>query len=816
LPDIDASGHVSEVDAALHDVQRLLAGQPGEADAQPDGGRGHRYTPSRRQFLGYVIAAPLLVVAADTLTARSADAATGTGTTFGTIPASTTTVAIPPAAGLPTLPQPADVIDLGDLLILAGLPTANLLYLQVTTAGKVDFVLPRAENGQGIVTAMAMVIADEMDVALDQVSVTLAPAEPKLLFNQLTGSSNSVRSLWDPVRTAAAAARGRLLAAAADLFDEPLAALSVTDGVVFAPGGRSATYGQLTTLAAASQNVTVAATPKDPSQYRIIGTPQPQVANPDIVTGAQQYAMDLDVPGALPTMVRRAPTIKGALLSFDNPATVRAMPGIVDAVALPFGVAVVGRTFGQVIDGVDAVEATWTPGPVADEDDASVTTQLIDAPYVPFVAPPLLGTTVTASFDWALVNHAPMETNVAVADVAADSATIWAPLQTPIAALGAIAEAVGLPPEKVTVHVLRAGGSFGRTLFFDAALEAAQISKAAGHPVKLMWARTNDMRHGRAHPQAHHRLQAVHLGDEVVSFEHRVTSVTTNVSAGLGEVFTDQADRLPPGKLTFGQALFETTIVCPYNFGLVTQLLAEVPLQFNTDSWRSVFSYNTRGAEEMFVDRLAASMGKDPVQFRLAYLQDDRSRAVLEKVADLGDWGRTMAPGTAQGVGFHTEFKSTVACLAEIDATDPTNARVTKAVIAVDVGLPINPRSLDGQMIGGLTDAISLVLTMGNHVVAGLPIESGWSHFRYARQGDTPPEVTVVVMPPTTDSPGGAGELALPAAVGAVGNAYARATGTMPTSFPIRFAVDWTPPPPGPIPKSPSLPLPKLGDLYNY
>jgi isoquinoline 1-oxidoreductase beta subunit len=763
---------------------------------------------SRRRFLGYVVAAPFLVVAADALSPE-ARAAAATANPTATIP-------IPPPAGLPTTPQPADLVDLGDLLILAGLPTANMLTLTVDEQGIVHFALPRQENGQGTVTAMAMVIADEMDVTLDAVDVTLAPAEPKLLFNQLTGSSNAVRSLWDPVRTAAAAARGRLLAAAADLLGEPLDVLTVEAGVVSAPDGRSVTYGQLTQKAASRTTEPVVATPKNPSQYRIIGTPQPQLANRAIVTGQQQYAVDLDIPGAMPTMVRRAPTIKGELVACHNLAEIEAMPGIVAAAALPFGVAVVGQTFGQVIDAVDAVDAVFTPGPVADESNATVRQKLVDAPVEPFLPTVPLARTLELEADWAPVNHAPMGTNMAVADVRSDSATIWAPLQTPIAALQAIAQAVGLPEDAVTVNVIRGPGSFGRTLFFDAALEAAQISRAVRMPVKLMWHRTNDMRHGRAHPQAHHRLRATVLGGEVLSFEHRVTSVTTDVSPGLGEAITAGLDKTGLGKAGFGQTLFETTITCPYNFGVVTQLLTEVPLEFNTDSWRSVFSYNTRGTEELFVDLIAEALGRDPVEMRLAFMQNQRQRSVLQKVAEVGDWGRRMAPGTAQGVGFHQEYQSTCACLVELDATDQTNPRVTKAVLAVDTGLPINPLSLEGQMLGGMTDGISLVLSMGNHVVEGLPIESGWSHFRFARQAETPRDVTVIVMPPTSDRPGGAGELAVPPTVGAVANAYRRATGTVPTSFPIFFTVDWTPAPPGPIPKEPIQPLPAPGDLYNY
>ncbi|MCK4176741.1 molybdopterin cofactor-binding domain-containing protein [Aciditerrimonas ferrireducens] len=791
-------GH-SLVEEALAATVRRPASRPGGT--------------TRRQFLAYVIGAPILVVAVDALGSAPANAATSGASGGGGL-------TVPAPEGIPSLPQPADVVDLGDLLILAGLPTANLITISVDTNGVAHFAMPRQENGQGTETAVAMIIADELDLPLEQVEVTLAPAEPKLVFNQLTGSSNAIRSLWDPVRTAAAAARGRLLAAASDLLGEATSALTVQDGVVVAPDGRRVSYGQLSGLAASPTTLAVPATPKDPSTYRIVGTPVPQRANPAIVTGAQRYAVDLDVPG-YPTMVRRAPTIGGRLLSFTNRAAVEAMPGVLRAVPLPFGVAVIARTFGQAIDGVDAVEATFSPGPVADQSNATVRQALIEAPVVPFLPAAPLARTLAFDFDWAPVNHAPMGTNMAVADVRDDSATIWAPLQTPIAALEAIAEAVGLPPSAVVVNVVRGPGSFGRTLFFDAALEAAQISKAAGLPVRLMWHRTNDMRHGRAHPQAHHRIRATLLGDEVLAFEHRVTSVTTDVSPGLGEAITAGLDRTGLGKLGFSQTLFETTITCPYNFGVVTQLLTEVPLAFNTDSWRSVFSYNTRGAEEIVVDQIAAALGQDPVTFRLGFLQNDRQRAVVEKVAEVGGWGRSLPAGVAQGIGFHQEYQSFCAVLVELDTRNPALPRVTRAAVAVDVGLPVNPLSLEGQMLGGLTDGISLVLQMGNHVEAGLPVESGWGHFKFIRQDQAPREVTVVVMPRSTDRPGGAGELAVPAAVGAVANAWARATGTVPTSFPIIDpTIGWAPPPPGPVPVEPLQPLPDPrrdpSELYDY
>ncbi|MGG8408680.1 molybdopterin cofactor-binding domain-containing protein [Streptomyces sp. 12297] len=230
----------------------------------------------------------------------------------------------------------------------------------------------------------------------------------------------------------------------------------------------------------------------------------------------------------------------------------------------------------------------------------------------------------------------------------------------------------------------------------------------------------------------------------------------------------------------------------PYHFGLTTQTLTEVPTGIPTGSWRSVYSANTRGAEEIVVDELAQRMGKDPVAFRREFLKTAAQRAVLDKVAAEGDWGRELPAGCAQGVGFHEEYESRTACLVEIDTRDPDHVRVTKAVIAADVGRPVNPRGLEAQLLGGLTDAISTTLRAGLHIDKGLPLEGSYSQFHYARQRDTPTDVRIFVMP-ATGEPGGAGELGVPAAVGAIANAYARATGTRPRSFPLDFDVDFTP-----------------------
>ncbi|WP_424215198.1 molybdopterin cofactor-binding domain-containing protein [Streptomyces sp. BI20] len=727
----------------------------------------------RRAFLTHLLAAPTLAL----LTRIGADALAPT-----------------PAHALPTPPALPDLLDLGDLFILAGAPTSGLLTLRVDTDGTIRFRLPRAEVGQGLTTAVAMIVAEELDTPLARVHVALDDARPELLFNQLTGSSNAIRSLHDPIRHTAAGARARLVAAAARAWKLPARELSTADGAVHAPDGRRADYGELAGPAADPALVVAPAAPKPAARRTLVGTPVGRVDARAMVTGAQRYTLDLDVPGAAPCVVRRPPTLGGTVRAVRNAAAVRARPGVRAVVTVPTGVAVVADTFGQALAAKDALDVDWGPGPADHLSDADVRARLRQA-NPPHLLPPLLTAHLDAEFTFAPVGHAPMETNTAIADVRPDRAEIWAGLKSPIVARQTIAAELGLPVSAVTVHVVQAGGSFGRRLFFDAALEAARVSRACGRPVKLMWTRIDDTRHGRMRPATHHRVRATHALGALLTFDHRVAAVETDFRHGLGEIITATAAHLPLGlgNATLAQTLFHTTVKSPYQFGVTTHSLTEVPLGIPTGSWRSVYSANTRGAEEIVVDELARALDRDPLEFRRAHLADPAARAVLDTVARAGHWGRAMAPGTAQGLGFHEEYRSRTACLVEIDTRDPDHPHVTKAVIAVDVGLPINPRGLRAQMTGGLLDAISTTLSSGLHLDRGLPLEGSYGQFHWARQRDTPREVEVIVMPPTSEEPGGAGELGVPAAVGAVANAWARATGRAPRSFPIHFDVDFTP-----------------------
>lgn len=724
---------------------------PRPVESAPAGG-----AIGRRRFLTYLIAAPTLTVA---------------------VKLGLDVAAPGDAQALPSVP---DIIDLGGALILAGAPTAYELVITITAANRVVVELPRAEVGQGITTAVAMMVAEELDARLVDVDVALCDAEPENLFNQMTAASNSVRSLYTPVRAVAAAARARLVTAAAQQWGLPASTLTTKDTEVLAPDGRSATYGSLSAAAATILLPAVPATPKDPSQFTVIGTPTTRIDAREIVTGAAKYAMDLDIPGAKPTVVARPPTLRGTVASVDA-STAIGMPGVLAITPIPTGVAVTAETFDQALKARDALSVAWNDGPIAALSDADIR-DLLAAAVLPLVVPPLLTQHVDAMFDFAFVSHAPMEVLAAVADVREDDAEIWFASKSPIVAQQTIAAAIGLPQSAVTVHVVRGGGSFGRRLFFDAALEAALVSKAIGQPVKLMWSRSDDIRHGRMRPATRHKIRATHALGAVLAYEHHVAAVQTDFTHGLGEALTAAGFDL--AGVGAGQGVFVLTEKVPYNFGVATQLLTEVPLDMPTGSYRSVYSGFVSVANEVMVDEIAKKLGKDPVAFRLSTLPSARAKAVLKKATMAGGWGSAMPPGKAQGVGIHEEFQSCVACLVEIDTTLATGPRVTKAVIAADVGRAVNPRGLEAQLMSGAVDGISLTLSAGLHIDNGAVRESSFSDFKYARMRDTPLHFEVHILPPT-GAPGGAGELALPAAAAAVANAYARATGTSPRSFPI-------------------------------
>lgn len=771
----------------------------GEDPAQPP-------SLSRRQLMAYAISAPVLTVASGFgMAPAPANAQLLSGLLGGV------TSVLPPLPLTP--PDTLDYYDLGDAVAQTSLPTMPLVKLTIGQDSRVRLELPRMESGQGIDTASAMMVAEELDVPVSMVDVVLSDARPELLFNQLTGGSTSVRSLDLGLPVLAAVVRARLLAAAAIKLGTSASSLTINAGVVLAPGGLTATFGSLTSVAAALP-LPLNGLRKAASQYRVIGSRTGRIDARDIVTGKKKFTMDQDVPNAKPTMMRMPSQVRGTVVSVNNLGAVKAMPGVLEVVVIPpggsitprqVGVAVMAETFGQAWAAANMLDITWGDGPLKGQTNATIQATLKKS-ILPFLLPPLGSLTVEGEFEMAPASHAPLEVDCAIADVRADRAEIWAGLQSPIITQQAIAADIGLPVSALKVHVIPSGGSFGRRLFWDPVQSAAYISRVTGRICKLMYHRTDDVRHGRMRPHQYQKIRATLLAGQVISYQQRGAAPNVDTRHGFGELLTAAAAASPAlgaqtvGNLATELALFKTMVASPYNFGVHSKELLPTALDLNTASFRSVHIQPFRATEEIMVDEIARALKRDPLEFRLAYLRLPRARAVLQKVAQVGNWGRTMPAGFAQGIAVHQETRAFTATLVEIDARNPLDARVVKAVIAIDVGRPINPSGIEAQMQGGLSDSISLILNAGLNFKDGLPLESSYGNYRFSKMKDFPKDVQVIILPNVGDPVAGLGEVGFSASSGAIANAYARATGLKPRRFPLNAQPAFVPTAPGKLP----------------
>jgi isoquinoline 1-oxidoreductase beta subunit len=756
----------------------LLRSRPRTEDEAP-----HRKDVSRRKFLGYIVAAPTLVVAAEVGRQTVFE-----GTSFGAPNAS--------AAAIPSPPQTPEYYEFVDSYRDACRPTNPLLKVVVEKDGTVSFALPRSDNGQGVMTSFAMIIAEEMGIEVENVKVTLADSRPELMFNQLTGGSSSTYSLYSPVRVAAAIAKGALLDAAAAQLGQDKRTLETAGAAIVDTNGRALGFGDLATKAASPVTKAVEVVLKDKKDFKILGKSRGKNDARAMVTGKKQFTLDIQIPDALYTIICRAPDLNG----FPNgPASnmdeVRGMPGVEAVEMIGNGIAVGARTTGQAIDAANALQVDWAPGTVAGKSDDDITDQLRKA-ELPLAVPAVPGKTIEQEFVHYARNGSALETNCAIVDFKDGKAEVWAPAKSPIAGQKIISQKLGIGVNDVTFHVVPGGGSFGRRLFNDHVQEAAEAAKAFGRPVKLMWDRANDCRQGRIKPMCTTRIRAVLTEDAVASFELRYTGVNMEVDEGLTDVLTSQAIKAPFGNLGVSETFWEISVHTPYNFGASTRFLNEVNAGFNTGSTRNVYGPDTCMAREVMVDRIAEKLGKDPYEFRSEFVKTERHKAVIDRVAKEADWGKSMEPGTAQGFGIHSEYKAVTACVVEVDARPETvnrkirsartGPRVTKVTFVVDPGLLLNPLGYEVQMMGGINDGICNALTGGLHLKDGHFVEASWDNYFYTRQWNTPPEMNIIVLEDSiSPEPAGAGETSVPATAAAVVNAVRRATGVEPEYTPL-------------------------------
>ena len=683
-------------------------------------------------------------------------------------------------------PEITDAQDLTDVLILTGTPGYYDLLIEIKPDNRVYFELPRMEVGQGVKTSVGMMVADHLDVPFESMDITLSKAEQKRGAGQLTGGSHAVRSLWDPVRLICAGMRGQLMAAASQRLGIPVNQLHTEDGYVIARSGEKVSYGEISELARSFTKAPAAA-PKTTAEFKIIGRPHHREDARRIVTGTMPYAMDTKVEGALPTVIALAATHGASVISIDD-AEAKAMKGVIAIThipgmpeyLIPEGVAVTAETFGIAKKAKNALKIKWSAGPMDQLSDAQID-DLMNS-IIEGVSAPEGDKTLDAKFRWPYVPHAPMESNDAVADVRKDSAEVWTGSKIPLTAHRNVATTLGLDVEKVTFHVVPSGGSFGRRLFHDPVVQAAQISQRLGKPVKLSWMREEDIKHGRTRPVAIHHVRATCRNGDITSFEHRQACAEMDLRHGFGDIVSQQVTAY--NNAGASQYVFDMTQKLPYKTGFTALTMKDKFLAKPSGALRVVYSGQVGTINEIVLDELARMNGKDEVEFRMGLLDTERHRNVLKKVAEEGSWGRQLPRGVAQGIGMHDEYKSIVAYLMEID-TRGKEPRMTKCTIAVDVGHCVNPMGTASSLYGQAMDGFAFAFRAGLHVDNGATRESNFHEYKWGRMFDAAPEMSCHILPTSNVNPGGIGELGVPAASAAAANGWARATGKQPRNFPL-------------------------------
>jgi len=678
-----------------------------------------------------------------------------------------------------------DVQDFTDIFVATQQPTVYDLKIEIKPDNRVYLEGPRAEVGQGFMTMIGMLVADGLDVPFANMDIITSPAEQKRGAAQITGGSHNTRALWDPARVITAQMRGQLMAAGSQKMGVPVTSLRTENGYVVATNGQKVSYGELTALAA-SLPLAKAALPKTADQYKIIGKPQVKYGIEKIVQGTFQYTTDLfSSKEFLPTVVAMAATHGASVVSIDDSAA-KAMKGVIAVThipgmpdyLIPEAVAVTAETFGIAKKAKNALKIKWSAGPMDQLSDAQIDDALngiIDKVTSP-------GDGLDATFRWPYVPHAPMQENAACARVTADKAEIWGSDQVPNTGQRHVAETLGMKVEQVDYHVIPAGGAFGRHLFHDQEVMVAQIAQRVGKPIKLQWMREEGIKHGRTRPVSLHHIKATVVNGDVMSYEHRMACPEMDLRHGLGDVVSGYVTEYNNEGAC--QYFFAHTQKLFYKTGPTAITLKQRLLAKPTAAWRVVYSGQVHTLDEIIIDELARSLGKNEFDYRMEMLDSDRHRAVLEKVAHEGQWGRSLPAGVAQGLGMHDEYKSIAAYLMEID-TRGSEPRMTKCTVAVDNGFLVNPKGTEGSLFGQAMDGFALVFRAGLHVDNGATRESNFDNYKWSRMFDSAPEMSIHFLPQTNVLPGGVGELGVPAAAAAAANAWARATKKSPRNFPL-------------------------------
>ena len=655
-------------------------------------------------------------------------------------------------------------------------------FVRIAPDNTVTIIAKHIELGQGAHTGLATLLAEELDADWSQVRVETAPADASRYNNlawgpaQGTGGSSSIANSWEQLRRAGATARAMLVAAAAQRWQVPAAEITVDSGVVAHPvSGRRATFGELA-AEAARQTPPAQVMLKDPKDFKLIGRRAPRLDSPAKTNGSAVYTADLRLPDMLTAVIARPPRFGATVKSFDA-AAARQVPGVVDVVQIPAGVAVVGRGTWAAIKGRRALRIDWDESAVERRGTAELAAAYRGLAARPGVRarwqgdPPaaLAGAArvLEAEYEFPYLAHTPMEPLDCVIRLGAGECDMWVGSQSQTLDQMAVAAALGLPPAKVRLHTMLAGGSFGRrsTPRSSELVEAATIAKALGgaRPIKVVWTREDDVQGGFYRPLYVHRLRAgLDPGGRVVTWEHRI--VGQSIVAGTP---------LAPLRIRDGIDLtsVEGAANLPYDIPNIAVELHSPTVGIPVLWWRSVGSTHTAYSTEAFLDELARAAGRDPVAMRRALLQKHpRHLGVLDLAASRAGWGQPVPPGRARGVAVHQCFGSVVAQVAEVSRDADGLPRVERVVCAVDCGIAVNPDVVRAQMEGSIGFGLGSALWSEITVVDGRVQQSNFHDFRILRIDEMPPvEVHIV---PSAAPPTGVGEPGVPPIAPAVANAW--------------------------------------------
>ncbi len=669
-----------------------------------------------------------------------------------------------------------------------GPPVPLNAWLHIAPDDSITVLVDRSEMGQGVATALPMLLAEELEADWSKIAIEFAPAD-KVYFNpdfgpmgQGTGGSSSVRVGFLPLRQVGAQAREVLISAAASTWQVDRSECRAEAGAVsHTPSKRRLRYGQLVATAATlplPKDVPL----KDAAAWKIIGTRAKRLDTGPKVDGSAVFGIDVKVPGMLIAVVARPAVFGGKVASFDA-TKAKAVPGVRDVVQISSGIAVVADGYWPAHQGRAALEVQWVDGPTAQVSTDSIWQLYAKRAARPGVMArheghtdpaPAGSTMLEATYQLPLLAHATMEPMNCTAHVRPDGVDIWAPTQLQTGCQVTGAAIGGVPEEKVMVHTTYMGGGFGRRIEMDFVTEALETSKAMQVPVKVIWSREDDIQHDFYRAASHHQLRAgLDAKGQPVLWTHRVASTSAML-------------RFMPETVTNGLDLeiVEGAMAMPYGIPNVHVdcVLADpgIPVGF----LRSVNNSYNGFAVETFIDELAHLAGKDPYEYRRDLLgAAPRYLAVLNLAADKAGWGTPLAEGRFRGIAVFKSFQSYVAEVAEVSVASDGTVKVHRVVCAVDCGQVVNPAIVESQVQGSIVMGLTAALWGEITIAKGRVVEGNFDKYRMMRLSDMP--VVEVHLMPSAEKPTGIGEPATPPIAPAVCNAIFAATGKRIRKLPI-------------------------------